>query len=94
MATSRVRSPGGPSLSTRYGLDGKVASSYSHVEGTWFGIPTDYPAAFWDPYGYAIFSTKDELEVWADVKEKVNFNKNQPISSLPFYVRVTSSPLW
>ena len=82
----------GARLSDEYRLH--VASSYAHKDGTWYQVPTHYPAAYWDPYGYAIFSTKDELGVWASVTEKVNFDPKKPISSIPIYVRVTSLPLW
>ena len=82
----------GARLSARYELG--VASSYAHKEGSWYQVPTQYPAALWDPQGYVEFSTEDELERWASVGEKVNFDKHQPISSLPIYVRVTNLPLW
>ena len=92
MTTLRVRGPGGARLSAQYELD--VRSSYSHIDGTWYQVPAHYPAALWDPYGYAIFQNKGELIRWAKVTSKVNFDKPQPISSLPIYVRVTNIPLW
>ena len=92
MTTLGVRGPGGARLSAQYGLD--VRSSYSHIDGIWYQVPTHYPAALWDPHGYAIFSNEDELVRWANVGKKVNFDKHRPISSLPMYVRVTSLRLW
>ena len=82
----------GARLSARYKLS--VASSYAHKDGIWYQVPTQYPAALWDPHGYAKFSTEDELESWALVGEKVNFKKSRPISSLPIYIRLTSLRLW
>jgi len=88
MANKMIR---GSVLSRKYGVI--TGPSYANDKGEWYQRPGYYPATFWDLYGYITFQTENDLVRFAQVKEKVNFQKNRGISYLPDYRRVSDIPL-
>lgn len=81
----------GSVLSRRYGV--LTCSSYANDKGEWYQRPASYPATFWDLYGFVTFQTERDLERFASVQVKVNFPKNNGISRLMGYRKVSKTPL-
>ena len=87
--TSAVRDRGrrlsGRRLARQHGL--QAAQSYAHVGGTWYTIPTEFPAVFFDQEGYIVFRTTAEFDVCSELNVGQTVNVHLGIASIPGYVR-------
>ena len=75
------------SLSREYGVNAEQ-SLYSGT-GSWYGHPSKFPVALWDPQGYIVFHTKEDY--WNSPYLRCGKQLNVPdggISSIPGYKRV------
>ena len=65
----------------------EVAQSYAHVGGTWYTIPTEFPAVFFDEEGYIAFRTKADFDACSELNVGQTVNVHRGIASIPGYVR-------
>ena len=76
----------GGRLSREYGVEA-VQSLYSETGG-WYNIPSSFPIALWDPYGYVVFRTEEEYLNSPYLRRGKRLNVPNGISSIPGYSRV------
>ena len=76
----------GRRLSREYGVE--AAQSLYSGTGDWYGIPSNFPLALWDPYGYVVFRTEEEYLRSPYLQRGRRLNVPNGISSIPSYNRV------
>ena len=76
----------GRSLSREYGVDADQ-SLYSGTGG-WYGLPSKFPLALWDPHGYIVFHTEEDYLRSPYLQRVQQLNVPNGISSIPGYNRV------
>ena len=84
-----VRKLHGRRLARQHGL--QVAKSYAHVGGTWYTVPTEFPAAFFDNDGYIVFPTEVEFAARSELSVLETVNVHQGIAAMPGYVHCEHS---
>jgi hypothetical protein len=80
-----LRTGSGRELCKKWKVD---ARGYYHKDGTWYEVPLSFPAALWDPNGYAYFKTEADLANCNGVTIGAKVNMRHGISSLLSYKRV------
>lgn len=76
----------GRKLSAAYGIDAKQ-SLYS-ANGTWYGKPSRFPLALWDPHGYVRFATEEDYLRSPYLQRGRELNIPNGISGIPGYHQV------
>ena len=84
-----VRRLNGRRLAQQHGL--QVAQSYAHVGGTWYTVPTQFAAAFFDNEGYIVFPTEAGFAECPELDVQQTVNVDQGIAAIPGYVRCEHS---
>jgi 5-methylcytosine-specific restriction enzyme A len=84
MTMSRVT---GRKLNEHWGVG--AAHALYHHRGTWYHLLERFPGALFDPNGYVLFRTREELESCPGFSGCGELYVANGIASLPGYIRVS-----
>lgn len=83
---SGIPTDSGERLNELWGVGARTA--YYHKDSHWYMIPRLFPAALFDPHGYILFRTEQELQncPYINIGERINVQIR--IFQLPGYHRM------
>jgi 5-methylcytosine-specific restriction enzyme A len=81
-----IRTASGRELNRRWGIG--AAHVLYHKDGTWFHVLERFPGALCDPYGYVLFSDKEQYAKSPHLRIGVRTAAPTGISQMPTYIRM------
>jgi hypothetical protein len=87
MSQRKFRAIRGWDLASREGLD--VKNAFYREDGVWYHNATDFPAVYFDRWGYVLFPTKASYTQNPHVTIKKQTHFSPGISALPTYKKMS-----